>query len=175
MAKRESLIPAARIERVILAIRGQNVILDQDLAELYCVATGVLNQAVRRNLKRFPDDFMFQLTDDEVNSLRSQFVISKLAGRGGRRYAPYAFTEEGVAMLSSVLHSDTAVEVNIAIMRAFVRLRQLLSSHKDLARKLEDLEKKYDENFRVVFEAIRQLMSPPASPAKKRRIGFHSS
>jgi hypothetical protein len=173
MKKAESLIPAARVERTILAVRGHNVILDRDLADLYGVELRVLNQAVRRNLQRFPDDFMFQLSVEEVESLRSQIVILK-AGRGQhRKYRPYAFAEQGVAMLSSVLHSDRAIEVNIAIMRAFVRLREIISTHKDLARKLDELEKKYDENFCVVFEAIRQLMAPPSPPIKKRRIGFH--
>jgi hypothetical protein len=172
VAKSEALIPSARIERAILSIRGHNVMLDSDLAEMYGVPTKVLNQAVRRNLKRFPGDFMFQLAADESASLRSQSVTSKL-GRGGRRYRALAFTEQGVAMLSTVLNSERAVEVNIAIMRAFVRLREILSTHKDLARKLEELEKKYDENFRVVFDAIRQLMAPPPSAGKKGRIGFH--
>jgi hypothetical protein len=174
MASEESLIPAARIERTILAIRGHNVILDSDLSELYGVQTKVLNQAVSRNLKRFPDDFMFQVTADGDAALRSQIVTSK-AGRGGRRYPPRAFTEQGVAMLSSVLNSDRAIEVNIAIMRAFVRLRQILSTNRDLATKLEKMERKlgeHDQHFQVVFEAIRQLMTPPADTGKKRRIGF---
>lgn len=174
MAKAD-LVPVERIEKAILLIRGQKVMLDRDLADLYGVATKVLNQAVRRNLPRFPDDFMFQLTAEEGESLRSQVVTLK-AGRGQhRKYLPYAFTEQGVAMLSSVLNSDRAVEVNIAIMRAFVRLREIMSTHKDLARKLAELERKlgqHDEKFAVVFEAIRQLMAPP--PARtKPRIGFH--
>ncbi|HQU46095.1 MAG TPA: ORF6N domain-containing protein [Pirellulales bacterium] len=170
MAK-ELLVPAERIERAILLIRGQKVMLDRDLAELYGVPTKAFNQAVKRNAKRFPDDFMFQLTADEAAALRSQFVTLK-SGRGQhRKYLPYAFTEQGVAMLSSVLNSDRAIEVNIAIMRAFVRLREILATHKDLAVKLAELERKYDDNFRVVFEAIRQLMAPPPT-AKKRRIGF---
>ena len=143
----------------------------------YGVTTKRLNEQVRRNLKRFPDDFMIQLTADEAESLRSQFATLK-AGRGQhRKYLPLAFTEQGVAMLSTVLNSERAIEVNIAIMRAFVRLRQIMSTHKDLAAKLEKLERKlgeHDEHFRVVFEAIRQLMAPPASPAKKGRIGFHA-
>lgn len=169
-----SVIPVERIEKAILLIRGQKVMLDKDLASLYGVQVKVLNQAVRRNLARFPDEFMFQLTADEGESLRSQIVTSK-GGRGGRRYLPYAFTEQGVAMLSSVLGSDRAVEVNIAIMRAFVRLREIMSTHKDLARKLADLERKlgqHDEKFAIVFEAIRQLMAPPPAPPKPR-IGFH--
>lgn len=147
------------------------------MAELYEVPTGVLNQAVKRNLKRFPEDFMFQLTPAENDSLRSQIVILK-PGRGKhRKYLPNAFTEQGVAMLSSVLHSERAVEVNIAIMRAFVRLRQILSTNKELAAKLEKMERKlgeHDEHFRVVFDAIRQLMSPPPPTGNKRRIGFHA-
>jgi hypothetical protein len=175
MAKTELVIPEERIEKAILLIRGHKVMLDSDLAELYGVTTKRLNEQVRRNLKRFPLDFMFQLTFDEAAGLRSQIATLK-TGRGQhRKYLPYAFTEQGVAMLSTVLNSDRAIEVNIAIMRAFVRLREILSTHKDLARKLDALEKKYDENFRVVFEAIRQLMTPPADPAgKKRRIGFHA-
>jgi hypothetical protein len=162
MAK-ELLIPAAGIEQSILLIRGQKVILDSELAKLYGVATRALVQAVKRNIRRFPDDFMFQLTREEDETLRSQTVISK-KGRGGRRYCPYAFTEQGVAMLSRVLNSDRAIEVNIAIMRAFVKLRELLGTHKDLARKLEDLERKlgqHDQKFQIAFEAIRQLMGPP--------------
>jgi len=137
--------------------------LDRDLAELYGVETRSLVQAVKRNIQRFPNDFMFQLTSEEDKALRSQIVISK-KGRGGRRYSPYAFTEQGVAMLSSVLNSERAIEVNIAIMCTFVKLREILAAHKDLARKLEDLEKKYDSQFRSVFEAIRQLMLPPTEP-----------
>src|SRR2546427_12823744 len=136
--------------------------LDADLAVLYGVPTRVLVQAVKRNLARFPNDFMFQLRGDEARRLRSQIVISNV-GRGGRRYPPYAFTEQGVAMLSSVLHSSRAVQVNIEIMRAFVRLRQLLIGNAELARKLEELEKKTDERSKIVFDAIRQMMTPPAS------------
>ena len=141
--------------------------LDADLATLYRVPTKVLVQAVKRNAERFPPDFMFQLTPDEFANLRSQIVTSSW---GGRRYPPFAFTEHGVAMLSSVLNSPRAVQVNIAIMRAFVRLRQLLSSHADLAQKLNELEKKYDAQFRVVFDAIRALMTP--RELRKRPIGF---
>jgi hypothetical protein len=158
------------IERRIYQIRGHKVMLDADLAELYGVPTKVFNQQVSRNRDRFPADFMLQLTAGEDHALRSQFVTSK-TGRGGRRYAPYAFTQEGVAMLSSVLHSQRAVQVNIGIMRAFVRLRELLATHKDLARKLNDMEKKYDTQFKVVFDAIRKLMEPPAA-TPKRPIGF---
>jgi len=171
MTKHELLVPAERIERAILQIRGHKVMLDRDLAELYGVPTKRLNEQVRRNRDRFPADFMLRLTGEEVRSLRSQIATSK-PGRGGARYRPYAFTEQGVAMLSTVLNSERAIEVNIAIIRAFVRLREILSTHKDLARKLDELEKKYDENFRVVFAAIRQLMEPP-DPPKKGRIGFH--
>jgi ORF6N domain len=143
--------------------------LDADLAVLYGVSTKRLNEQVRRNRSRFPDDFMFQLTTEEVRSLRSQFATSK-QGRGGRRYAPLVFTEQGIAMLSTVLNSERAIQVNIEIMRAFVRLRRMLASNEDLSRKLAALEKKYDSQFRVVFEAIRELMTPPE--AKKRKIGF---
>lgn len=170
---KELLIPAERIEQSILLIRGQKVMLDNDLADLYGVPTKRLNEQVRRNAKRFPSDFMFQLAADEAETLRSQFATSK-RGRGGRRHLPYAFTEQGVAMLSSVLNSGRAIEVNIAIMRAFVRLREILATHKDLAAKLAELEKKlgeHDEKFQLVFEAIRQLMAPPPAP-QRRRIGF---
>jgi len=158
-----------RVERRILVIRGHRVMLDRDLAGLYGVETKALNQAVRRNLARFPGDFMFQLTMDEVDRLRSQSVTSKGA-RGGARYLPLVFTEQGVAMLSSVLKSERAIQVNIAVIRAFVRLRALLATHRDLARKLEELERKYDRQFRVVFEAIRELMA--RSEPERRRIGF---
>ena len=143
--------------------------LDEDLAELYEVDTKTLVRAVKRNIDRFPVDFMFQLTQKEFENLRYQFGTSRLWG--GRRYPPFAFTEHGVAMLSSVLRSERAVQVNIAIMRAFVHLRELLISHEGLARKLMDLEEKYDEQFRAVFEAIRQLMAPVV-PENSRRIGF---
>jgi hypothetical protein len=172
MAK-DALVPAERIEKAILWIRGQKVMLDRDLAELYEVSTKRLNEQVRRNLTRFPDDFMFQLTEEEAETLRSQNATSN-KGRGGRRYLPYVFTKQGVSMLSSVLNSERAIEVNIAIMRAVVRLRELLATHKDLARKLDELEKRYDSHFKIVFEAIRQLMAPPTPPEKKRRIGFVS-
>jgi phage regulator Rha-like protein len=169
MAKQKSVVPVEQIEKTIVLIRGQKVILDSDLAHLYGVETGMLNRAVKRNIERFPEDFMFQLTTDEVEHLRCQIGTSK-KGRGGRRYPPYAFTEQGVAMLSSVLNSQRAVEVNIAIMRAFVRLREMLIAHKDLARKLAALEKKYDDHFKVVFEAIAELMTPPEK--SKKQIGF---
>ena len=143
--------------------------LDADLAVLYGVTTKRLNEQVRRNRPWFPKDFMFQLTSEEGAFLRSQIATSN-KGRGGRRYAPYAFTEQGVAMLSTVLNSERAIQANIEIMRAFVRLRQILASNAQLARKLEALEKKYDAQFKVVFDAIRQLMAPPEP--SKRKIGF---
>lgn len=143
--------------------------LDSDLAELYEVPTRRLNEQVKRNITRFPADFMFQLTDKEADNLRSQIATSSSA-HGGRRYLPFVFTEQGVAMLSSVLNSERAVQVNIAIMRAFVKLREMIASHKDLARKLDSLEKKYDAQFKIVFDAIRELMKPPEKP--KRKIGF---
>ena len=165
-----SLIPVERLEGAIRVLRGHRVLLDEDLARLYQVEVKVLNQAVKRNHERVPGDFMFQLTDGEQAFLRSQTVTLE-TGRGQhRKYRPYAFTEQGVAMLSSVLHSPRAVQVNIEIMRAFVRLRQMLLAHTDLARKLAALEKKYDNQFKAVFEAIRDLMAPPVKP--RRRIGF---
>lgn len=164
-------IPLQRVERRILLLRAQKVLLDADLAELYGVTTTAFNQAVRRNIHRFPPDFMFQLTDDETDSMRSQSAISK-KGRGGRRYNPLAFTEQGVAMLSSVLRSERAVQVNIAIMRAFVKLREILASHRDLARRLHKMEKLYDARFRVVFDTLRELMRPPLKP--RSGIGFRS-
>ncbi len=164
---KESLIPSERIEQAILLIRGQKVMLDRDLATLYGVETRVLNQAVKRNARRFPEDFMFELTRDEIRNI-SQFVTCSRM-KHAKRIA--AFTEQGVAMLSSVLNSDRAIDLNIAIMRAFVKMRELFASNADLARKLEELESKYDEQFRIVFDAIRQLMTPPpATP--RRKIGF---
>ena len=163
----------------IHSIRGHKVMLASDLAVLYGVETRALVQAVKRNLERFPADFAFQLTEQELTSLRSQFVIldeatSQLQGRGRyAKYVPYAFTEQGVAMLSSVLKSKQAVQVNVEIMRAFVRLRGLIGHNRQLARRLDDLESRYDQQFKVVFDAIRELMTPPA-PAPKRRIGFVS-
>jgi len=167
-------IPIEVIERKILLIRGEKVMLDSDLAELYGVETFNVNKAVKRNIDRFPEDFMFQLSKGEADSLRFQIGMSKEKGRGGRRYLPYVFTEQGVAMLSSVLNSERAVKVNIEIMRAFVRLRQMLASNAELARKLEQLERKiekHDEEIKAIFNAIRQLMAP-ATVAKKGRIGF---
>jgi hypothetical protein len=161
---------ALQAERRILLIRQQRVMLDYDLARLYGVETRALKQAVRRNLNRFPEDFMFELASDEVLAMVSQNVIPGLGKLGGAR--PMAFTEQGVAMLSSVLRSPRAVQVNIAIMRAFVRLRQMLLTNADLARKLADLESKYDSQFKAVFDAIRQLMTPPPVPPRPE-IGFH--
>jgi phage regulator Rha-like protein len=163
------IIPIDNVEKKILIVRGHKVLIDKDLAELYGVETKVLIQAVKRNIDRFPSDFMFQLNNQDVVRLRSQFVTSK-SGRGGRRYLPYVFTEQGVAMLSTVLKSERAIKVNIAIMRAFVKLRQMLTSNAQLARKLKTLEKKYDEQFSIVFEAIYKLMDPPEK--KKKKIGF---
>jgi hypothetical protein len=166
------LISSERIEKVIYLIRGEKVMLDRDLALLYEVETKVLNRAVKRNLQRFPSDFMFQLTAEEVaNSLRCQIGTSK-KGRGGRRYLPYVFTEQGVAMLSTVLNSERSILVNIEIMRAFVKLRQMLASNAELSRRLDELESKYNKQFRVVFDAIRQLMTTPTRDRKE--IGFRS-
>jgi hypothetical protein len=167
--------PAFPLAERIQTFRGHKVMLDADLAQLYGVPTKALMQAVRRNPSRFPPDFMFPLTEQELADLRSQFVTSRSASRswGGRRAAAHAFTEQGVAMLSSVLRSDRAVQVNVEIMRAFVRLRGLVGHNRELARRLDDLESRYDQQFKVVFDAIRELMTPPA-PAPKRRIGFVS-
>ncbi|MEW6002151.1 MAG: ORF6N domain-containing protein [Nitrospirota bacterium] len=167
------MIPIEIIERKIYLIRSQKIMLDNDLAELYGVKTFNLNKAVKRNIDRFPKDFMFQLTKEEADSLRFQIGMSKSEGRGGRRYLPYAFTEQGVAMLSSVLRSERAIHVNIAIMRVFVKLREFLSTHKELAHKLSELERKierHDEEIKAIFDAIRQLMTPPQKA--KRKIGF---
>ena len=165
----QSLTSTETVERRILLIRGQKVMLDSDLAELYRVQTKVLNQAVKRNTKRFPGDFMFQLNLQEVRNSRSQIVTLKQGQNV--KYRPYAFTEHGILMLSSVLKSERAVQVNIEIMRAFVRLRELIASNKDLAKRLDELEQKYDSQFKVVFDAIRRLMAPdPPKP----RIGFRT-
>lgn len=166
----KSAISVDLVEKRIFLMRGHRVMVDSHLAELYGVTTGRLNEQVKRNKDRFPKDFMFQLTKKEAENLKSHFAISSW---GGRRNPPYAFTEQGVAMLSSVLKSNRAVQVNIGIMRAFVKLREMLASHKDLARKLAALERKYekhDEHIKVVFDAIRQLMNPKEKP--KRRIGY---
>ena len=163
-------VPSEEIHQAVRFLRGHRVMLDADLANLYAVPTKVLNQAVKRNRARFPEDFMFQLTLEEADSLRSQIVTLK-AGRGKHpKYRPYVFTEQGVAMLSSVLRSERAIQVNIAIVRAFVRLREIIGSNKVLARRLAELEKKYDAQFRVVFDAIRELMEEPKQ--KSGRIGF---
>ena len=167
MGKTPSLLPAERIERSILLLRGEKVILDKDIAALYEVETKALIRAMKRNLDRFPADFMFQLTLEEVENLRYQFGTSSW---GGRRYRPYAFTEQGVAMLSSVLRSERAVRVNIEIMRVFVRLRQVMSTQADLVRRLDELEQRYDGQFKAVFDALRQLVAPPER--SRRRIGF---
>lgn len=166
------LISSEIIEKAIYLIRGEKVMLDRDLAKLYGVPTGAVNQAVRRNRERFPEDFMFQLTTEEVRQLNlSQIVIGSEKHRDPR-LRPYAFTEQGVAMLSSVLRSKLAITVNIEIMRAFVKLRQMLASNAELARRLDKLESKYDKQFRVVFDAIRQLMTTPAR--NRKEIGFRS-
>ncbi len=169
MSDSQSVVPAERIERSILVLRGQKVMLSTDLARLYGVEPRVLVQAVKRNVDRFPEDFMFQISQDEFANLKSHLVTSSWGGL--RRATPYAFTEQGVAMLSSVLRSERAVQVNIEIMRAFVRLRQMLASHADLARQLDALERKYDAQFKVVFDAIRKLMAQPGTSAK-RPLGF---
>src|SRR6266581_1453988 len=169
---KKEIIPVQQVAQAIRFMRGQRILLDFDLARLYGVTTGNLNKAVRRNRERFPTDFLFQLTAEETKSLIFQFGISK--GRGGRRHFPYAFTEQGVAMLSSVLNSERAVKVNIAIMRAFVKLRKTLETNRELARKFAELESrvgKHDEEITAIIEAIRQLMAPPEKP--KREIGFH--
>jgi hypothetical protein len=168
-----AIVPVERIQKQILLLRGQKVILGHHLAELYAVPVKVLNQAIKRNQERFPDDFMFQLDQVELDNLKSQIVTSSWGGV--RRALPYAFTEQGVAMLSSVLHSRRAVQVNIVIMRAFVQLRQVLAGHAELARKLVELERRiegHDADIQSLFEAIRQLMAPP-QPGERPEIGFH--
>ena len=170
MTKGLSLIKEEMIERKILLIRGKKVMLDRDLAFLYGVPTKALKQAVKRHLKRFPEDFMFQLTKEEFRIWRSQFVTSKSDAKG-LRWAPYAFTEHGILMLSSVLNSDKAIEVNIQIMRTFTKLRELMLVHKDLRIKIEEMEKKYDTQFKIVFNAIRRLLDPPVKK-NKGPMGF---
>jgi len=165
----KELIPVERIVAKIYLIRDTKVMLDRDLAELYGVETRTLKQAVRRNIKRFPPDFMFELTKEEFANWRSQFVMSN-ADKMGLRHPPMAFTEQGVAMLSSVLKSDRAIQVNIQIMRAFTQLRQMLSTHEELRKKIEAMERKYDQQFKVVFDAIKQLLDKETK--SKRRIGF---
>ena len=174
MTDETKLILVDQIEPLIHEIRGQKVVFDSDLAALYGVPTKVLNQAIQRNLDRFPPDFRFQLTESEMDSLRSQFVTSNV-GRGGRRYLPYVFTEHGVVMAASVLNSPRAVEVSVFVVRAFVKLRQLVLAHKDLAGKLDQLERKvgsHDEAIKQLVAAIRQLMAPPDPP--KKEMGFHT-
>ncbi len=172
MTEKYSLIPTERIEQSILLIRGHKVMFDADLATLYGVTTKRLNEQVKRNHGRFPEDFMFRLTREEVEVLnRSQFATSSQKHRDPR-YAPYAFTEHGTVMLASVLNSPIAVQSSVQVVRAFIRLREILTTHKDLARKLEELEKKYDKQFAVVFDAIRQLMTPPKT--KQKPIGFRA-
>ena len=172
MAKKELKkisVPIEKIAGKIYLIRGHNVMLDRDLAELYRVKTGALKQAVRRNIDRFPGDFMFELTAAEFKNWRSQFVTSN-SDKMGLRYKPMGFTEQGVAMLSSVLRGKTAIQVNIQIMRAFIKLRQMYISHEDLKRKIAAMEKRYDEQFQIVFEAIKQLIVEDEKPKKK--IGY---
>lgn len=168
MPENHSPLPVETIERKILFLRGQKVMLSRDLAVLYEVEPRVLIQAVKRNIDRFPEDFAFQLTNQEVALLKSQSVTLNIEHTP--RANPHAFTEQGIAMLSSVLRSRRAIRMNVEIMRAFVRLRQLLSSNKELSRRLDELEKKYDHQFKVVFDAIRQLMAP--APTERRKIGF---
>ncbi len=173
---REIAVPSELIERRIYLIRGQKVMLDCDLAAIYGVETFRLNEAVKRNRRRFPEDFMFQLTADENGFLRSHFAMSKNAGRGGRRTLPYAFTEQGVAMLSSVLNSERAIHMNIVIMRAFVNLREVLATHLDLARAIEEIRRRQEEQgeeITAIIETINQLLVPEPVPPK-RRIGFHT-
>ncbi len=169
MGDKKALVPAEVIVRKILFLRGEKVLLDRDLAELYGVETRVLNQAVGRNKKRFPEDFMFTLTREEITRISQSVTSSKI--KFSKRVT--AFTEQGVAMLSSVLNSARAIEVNIAIMRAFVQLRKMIATNEELARKLDELEEKYDEQFRIVFDAIRALIEHDEKPPKK--IGFEVS
>ena len=174
-AGREIAIPAEVIERKIYLVRGHKVMLDSDLAKLYGVPTKAFNQAVKRNIDRFPDDFVFQLSDEELKNWRSQIVTSNPAGKMGLRRRPYAFTELGVAMLSSVLRSDRAVKMNILIMRAFVRLREIFATHKDLARAIKDIRRKQEdhgEQITAIIDTINQLLLPEPVPPK-RRIGFN--
>jgi len=172
MTKAKSLVPVERIERSILLIRGQKVLIDAELAKLYGTTTKRLNEQVRRNIDRFPEDFMFQMTDDEFIRLKEQSAVDNgHEGWGGRRYPPYVFTEHGAIMVASLLNTPIAIEVSIFVVRAFIRLREIYESHADLARKLDALEKKYDAQFSAVFDAIRQLMAPPKP--KKNQIGFH--
>jgi len=179
MSKALVTIPIERIEQTIFVVRGERVILDAELAKLYGVTAKRLNEQVRRNRERFPEDFMFQLTKEEFAELKSEIDASNLRSQiatarshGGRRYLPHAFTEHGAIMAANVLNSERAVRASVEVVRTFVRLRQMLASNAELARKLEELEKKYDRQFKVVFDAIRQLMTPPEPPQKQ--IGFHA-
>ncbi|HAF13493.1 MAG TPA: DNA-binding protein [Blastocatellia bacterium] len=171
MSKSPTTIPIERVEQAILLIRGEKVILDADLAVLYGVSTTRLNEQVKRNSDRFPKDFAFRLTKGEFDNLISQFATSS-SKHGGRRKLPLVFTEHGAIMAANVLNSERAIQASVAVVRAFVRLRQMLASNAELARKLEDLERKYDRQFKVVFDAIRQLMTPPEP--KRKHIGFHA-
>ena len=171
MPKSKASVPIEGITRAILILRGQRVLLDAELASLYGVTTKALNQAVKRNAERFPEDFMFRLTQAETETLNRSQIVTGSQKHRDPRFPPYAFTEHGALMLANVLNSERAAQTSVQVVRVFVRLRQMLSSNAELARKLESLEKKYDAQFKVVFDAIRQLMSPPARP--KREIGFH--
>jgi len=168
--KNKELVPRHLIEDKILIFRGKKVMLDRDLSRLYNVETRILNQAVKRNTKRFPEDFMFQLTKEEMENWKSQIVMTNKEKMSLRR-RPYAFTEQGVTMLSSVLNSERAIQVNIQIIRTFTKIREMLASHRELRRKIEEMEKKYDQQFKAIFDVIKQLMAPPEKPVKK--IGFH--
>lgn len=165
MTETPSIIPIERIAEKIYLIRDEKVMLDSDLAELYGITTGNLNKAVKRNIRRFPDDFMFQLSPEEYESLKFQIGIAN-EGRGGRRIPPYVFTEQGVAMLSSVLHTDRAIDINVSIMRAFVRLREMLATHKDIARKVDE----HDRHIANLYQHVERLLTPP--PENKKPIGF---
>tara|TARA_B100000315_G_scaffold237288_1_gene253938 strand:- start:1836 stop:2351 length:516 start_codon:yes stop_codon:yes gene_type:complete len=168
----KTLISQEAISSKIFLIRGRKVILDRDLARLYSVETKNLKRQVRRNIERFPEDFMFELTKEELENWKCQFGTSNSSEKMGLRHLPYAFTEQGVAMLSSVLNSKRAIQVNIQIMRTFVKIKEMLTTHKDLQRKIETMEKKYDEHFKAVFEAIKQLIKHEQNP--KKPIGFHN-
>ncbi|MBN1795044.1 MAG: ORF6N domain-containing protein [Sedimentisphaerales bacterium] len=169
MPKDSSIIPVERIHKSILIMRGHKVILDRDLADLYEVETKILTRAIRRNIDRFPEDFMFRLTKEEFENLRRHFGTSSW---GGRRYLPYAFTEQGVAMLSSVLRSKRAIEVNIAIMRTFVKLREILATNTALRRKIESMERQYEEQFKLIFKILSEMVMSDSKP--KPQIGFHT-
>ncbi len=163
-------VPMERVENRILSIRGYRVMLDADLAEVYGVPTKALNQAIKRNAERFPEDFMFQLSREEADSLRSQTVTLKTMRGQHRKYLPYVFTEHGAIMAASVLNSPRAIEASVYVVRAFVKMREVLATHKELLRRLDEMEGKYDRQFKVVFDALRALMEPPKIP--RRRIGY---